>query len=125
MAIRARVHRLAARALERQLNDDHSDYVGAHTPCACGVSARYAGRRARTVVTVFGEAHLERAYYHCDHCGHGFCPRDRTLKIEDSHLSPCVLRMVGAVGACVSFAEGSALLQEIGGITVSLLIFCI
>jgi hypothetical protein len=27
--------------------------------------------------------------------------------------------MVGAVGACVSFAEGSALLQEIGGISVS------
>ncbi|MSP55011.1 MAG: hypothetical protein EXR69_05320 [Myxococcales bacterium] len=27
--------------------------------------------------------------------------------------------MVGAVGACVRFAEGSALLQEIGGISVS------
>ena len=119
MALRDRVHRLAARALEKQLNDDHSDYAGPHLPCPCGGTCRYVERRARGVSTVFGKANLERAYYHCDACHHGFCPRDRQLGIEDSHLSPGVLRMVGAVGACVSFAEGSALLQEIGGISVS------
>lgn len=118
-AIRDRVHRLAARAMESQLNADRTDYAGAHIACACGGEARYAGRRPRTAVTVVGEIKLQRAYYHCDACEHGFCPRDRLLRIEGSHLSPGVLRMVGAVGACVSFAEGAELLEELGGITVS------
>ena len=118
-AVRDRVHRLAARAMESRLNCDHSDYVGAHLACACGGEARYAGRRPRGVVTVVGDITVHRAYYHCEVCDHGFCPRDRVLRIEDSHLSPGVLRMVGAVGACVSFAEGATLLEELGGIRVS------
>ena len=61
---------------------------------------------------------MERAYYHCETCAEGFCPRDRALGIEGSHLSPGVLRMVGAVGASVSFQEGAGLLKELAGIRV-------
>jgi len=68
---------------------------------------------------VFGAITLIRAYYHCDTCKNGFCPRDRALRIEDSHLTPGVLRMVGAVASCVSFDEASTLLDELGGISVS------
>ena len=55
---------------------------------------------------------LSRAYYHCEHCGAGFCPRDGTLSLEGSYLSPHVLRMVGIVGARVSFEEGHDLLAN-------------
>jgi hypothetical protein len=70
------------------------------------------------ITSVLGELTLSRAYYHCDRCGAGFCPRDKGLGIEDGSLSPHVLRMVGIVGARVSFEEGNELLQELAGIEV-------
>jgi len=100
------------------LNTDHSDQGEPFLACACGGLARFAGRRPRTIITVLGEIGIERAYYHCEACGQGFCPRDQALGIEGSHLSPGVLRMVGAVGASVSFEEGAGLLLELAGITV-------
>lgn len=89
-----------------------------HRACACGGLAQFAGRRPRTTVTVRSEIEIERVYYHCAACGRGFCPRDRALGIDGSHLSPGVLRMVGAVGAAVSFEEGAGLLKELAGISV-------
>ncbi len=61
---------------------------------------------------------LERAYYHCSWCGHGFCPRDEQLSIENTSLSPALTRMTGTVGAMVSFQEGSELLAELAGVAV-------
>lgn len=72
----------------------------------CHGPARYVERRARTFTNVLGDLTLERAYFHCAACGCGFCPRDRALGLADSTLSPGVTRMVGAVGATVSFDEG-------------------
>lgn len=61
---------------------------------------------------------FERAYYHCARCRTGFCPRDRELGLDSGSLSPAVRRMVGAVGALVSFQEGSQLLEELAGVTL-------
>jgi hypothetical protein len=61
---------------------------------------------------------LGRAYYHCDTCEAGFCPRDRVLGLVGTSLSPAVTRMVGLVGAMVSFAEGGELLHELAGVDV-------
>ena len=117
-AARRQVLGLAARAIEQKINADSSDYAGAFLPCACGGPARYAGRRPKTFQSVLGELKLERAYYHCPACGSGFCPRDRHLGIEKTCLSPAVVRMIGTVGAMVSFEEGSQLLEELAGLTV-------
>ena len=110
--------RVAARAVEQQLNTDTSDHAGPTLPCACGQSARYAGRRKKSFETVLGGMTLERAYFHCDHCEAGFCPRDRALGFEGESVSPGVLRMVGLVGAMVSFKEGHELLHELAGVDV-------
>jgi hypothetical protein len=117
-ALRRRVLQLAARAIEHRLNADRSDDTGPSRPCPCGRRARYAGRRAKRFTTVLGDLTLERAYYHCAACGQGGCPRDRALGLAGTTLSPAVTRMVGAVGALVSFAEGSALLHELAGVRV-------
>jgi hypothetical protein len=116
--VRERALRAAARELERRLNRDHSDHAGAELPCACGRPARYAGRRAKGFQTVLGLVTLERAYYSCAACGRGFCPRDRTLGLSGSMLSPGVTRMVGQVAARASFAESSVLLEELAGLRV-------
>lgn len=117
-AARRQALRIAARALQQRLNADRSDYAGPQLACACGESARYVGRRAKSFVSVLGPLRLERAYYHCPVCRCGFCPRDRALGLEGGSLSPAVTRMAAAVGALVSFQEGSDLLQELAGVEV-------
>ena len=110
---------MAARAIAQRLNGDHSDHVGPTLACvACQRPARYAGRRKKTFETALGDMSLWRAYYHCDSCEAGFCPRDRILGLAETSLSPAVTRMVGLVGAMVSFAEGSELTHELAGVDV-------
>ena len=76
------------------------------------------GRRTKTFQSILGPLELERAYYHCRACGHGFCPRDDQLDLQDTSLSPAVTRMTGTVRAMVSFEEGSRLLQQLAGVPV-------
>jgi len=118
MAVRHKAMRVAARAVEQRLNADTSDNTSPMLPCVCGQQARYAGRRSKNFESVLGDLRLERAYYHCELCEAGFCPRDRELGLEGGSLSPGVLRMVGRVGAMVSFEEGHELLQELAGVKV-------
>jgi hypothetical protein len=110
---------VACRAVAQRLNADHSDHA-AHVACPCGGEARFVGRREKDFTTVLGEMVLERAYFHCPRCESGWCPRDRALGLEDGSLSPHVLRMVGIVGARVSFQEGHDLLDELAGVEVSI-----
>ena len=117
-AARRAALRVAARAVEDRINADPSDDVGPTAPCACGQPARYVGRRPKRFTSVLGPLTLERAYYHCESCQAGFCPRDHALRAQGSSLSPGVLRMVGLVGAMVSFEEGHALLHELAGVDV-------
>jgi len=119
MAARGQALNLAARALERWLNDDTSDHLGAHLACSCGRQAQYRGRPAKSFTSVLGTLRLERAYYYCAHCHSGFCPRDRRLGLEEGSLSPAVLRMVSSAATLVSFAESSALLKELAGVEVN------
>ena len=117
-AMRRRALQLAARLLEQRFNRDHSDYQGSSLPCPCGRRARYVERRWKSFHSVVGELKLERAYYYCWECERGFCPRDRALGMDATSLSPAVVRMIGTVGAMVSFQEGSDLLTELAGVTV-------
>ena len=110
--------RVAAAAVAQRLNADRSDHRGASLPCECGKRARYAGRREKTFQSALGELTLQRAYYHCEACQAGFCPRDRALGLAGSSLSPAVMRMVGTAAAMVSFAESSELLDELAGVPV-------
>jgi len=118
VALRQRTLRLAAHAIEQRLNADFSDEANTRFGCPCGKEARYVARRTKNFVSVLGPLRLERAYYHCTTCGHGFYPRDRHMGIENTSQSPALTRMIGTVGAMVSFQEGSALLQELAGVPV-------
>ena len=109
---------MAARAVEQRINADLSDHASAHLPCPRGHEARYAGRHDKTFTTALGNLTLSRAYYHCDECEAGFCPRDRALGIEDTSLSPAVTRMVGLAAAIVSFEESDELMGELAGVPV-------
>jgi len=119
MAARRQALRLAARALEQRLNSNRSDSAGSELPCPCGGTAHYHGRHEKTFESVLGPLHLERAYYHCERCHHGFCPRDQALRLESFSLTPGVLRMTASAAALLSFQESSELLHELAGVQVS------
>ena len=58
-AVRTAVLAVAARFVAERLNADHSDQHAAGRPCRCGHTARYAGRRAKTIVDIFhAKSHL-------------------------------------------------------------------
>lgn len=109
---------IAARVLEAALNGDMRDYRGPAASCTCGEVARYAGRRAKTIITVLGPLELQRAYYHCSECGHGFFPRDQALHIGGGSLSDGMQRMVGTTASLMSFAETEELLRTLCGVVV-------
>jgi hypothetical protein len=119
IAARREALKIAAYLVAQRLNADHADYLGPTLACSCGQQARYAGRHAKSFQTVLGEMTLERAYYHCEACHEGSFPRDRALGVVDSSLSPALTRMIGLVGAMVSFEEGSELLAELAGVRVN------
>src|SRR5260370_14002855 len=118
LAVRQHVLQLAGAAVEQRLNADTRDERGSRTCCRCGQAVRFAGRRTKQVESVLGPLRLERAYYHCASCGHGYCPRDQHLGIENTSHSPALKRMTVTVGALVSVQEGSALLTELAGVAV-------
>lgn len=105
--------------MEQRLNADTADHGGPTMPCPrCGQLARYAGRRPKTFQSVLGDLTLTRAAYHCAACEAGVCPRDAALGLDGTSLSPAVTRMIGVVGALVSFAEGHDLLHDLAGLDV-------
>jgi len=118
MTLRQGTLRLAACAIEQRLNADTSDEMGSCIPCRCGGEAQFTGRRSKQFHSVLGPLRLQRAYYYCPACGHGFFPRDQHLGIENTSLSPALTRMIGMVGALVSFQEGRELLRELAGVVV-------
>jgi hypothetical protein len=118
LAVRSEALRLAARAVERRLNDDRSDHFGSSVTCSCGEQARYVGHRLKVFRSVLDALKLWRAYFHCGACGRGFFPRDQQLGLENTSLSPAITRMIALVGATVSFAEGSELITQLSGVPV-------
>ena len=116
--LRRRALELAAHAVARRFNEDHSDHAEPAPACGCGQPARYAGRRLKTFETVLGQLTLERAYCHCPACAKGFFPRDRALGMERTDLSPGVTRMTGAAAALVSFGQASGLREDLAGVPV-------
>ena len=104
--------------MAQSYNADDSDHSSSTTACVCGQTARYAGRRPKTFTTLLGPLTLERAYYHCDACRTGVCPRDRALGMHATSLSPGALRMVGLAASDFSFAAASDLLWELAAVRV-------
>ena len=117
-ARRSALH-LAAKIVEQALNGDDSDHRGAFVRCRCGADARYAGRRAKTLLTAVGEMRIERAYYYCQHCHRGMSPRDEQLNIARGGGSTAVTRMIGLTAALVSFEETAELLNGLAGMPIS------
>ena len=49
----------------------------------CKEPAKFMGYRHTTLLCLFGKVDYERAYYHCEACGHGHFPTDQEFDVEN------------------------------------------
>lgn len=86
----------------------------------CHESARFVGYRPKIVESLIGAVGLERAYYHCRHCGHGVVPWDEVLGLDRTASTPGLCEVVCIAGAVNSFAEASeVVLRKMAGVRIS------
>ncbi|MCK4298602.1 MAG: ISKra4 family transposase [Planctomycetes bacterium] len=116
-AVREWVLAVGARALERFYEvRGHRGHVGPGRACKCGPSGwlQFKDYRRRVVVTLVGELHLVRAYYHCRCCGRGWVPLDEQIGLEGHGFSPGVRRLTSHLGGEVVFGRVARFLAEVG-----------
>jgi hypothetical protein len=120
-AMRAALARSGAALLQAVLDEQDDGYCGPRAGCGgCGGQAGHAGSRPRTVTTVLGAVTLQRAWYHCPACRHGFAPRDADLGLLPAgELSPGLAEMAALAGAETSFARAAGLIAALAGVTLS------
>ena len=116
--IRAGLLRLGGAMLGEVLSADRG-HRGPRVPCGNGHQAVFAGYRDKTFDTVPGPVTLARAWYHCGECGRGLAPRDAELGVTGTALSPGLTAMNDLAAAAGPFAGAARLLEEIGGVTLT------
>jgi hypothetical protein len=86
----------------------------------CQQAAGYHDDRDRTLVSLCGAIHYQRAYYYCRRCGEGYAPFDEQAGLTPRALTPAVERLTTlAGGVSPSFERGAELLQEMAGVRLS------
>jgi hypothetical protein len=71
-------------------------------------------------VTAVGRVRVDRAYYVCNHCHAGHCPRDAALGLTRIDLSRGAAEAVALAGTLGSFAEAAQkILPKLAGLRVS------
>ena len=79
-------------------------------PCPkCGTDVPVKARnRARNIMTIAGELRLSRNYHYCKTCQHGFCPRDRELKLpEEGEVSDAMEKRILDFAMNAAFGESA------------------
>jgi len=106
-------------ALRRQIEAGGTGYEGSRRLGACGHEQVFVRLAPRSLRTLVGEVRYRRAYYYCRRCGESCCPKDELLGQSGRQLSPGVERCVALLGAHLSFATSSHLLEEIARVSLT------
>ena len=109
--------RIGAEVLESMINAANDNVSASITHPDDGTVLTYAGKRAKTFVTVVGDITLTRAYY-TNGTGRGYFPQDRTLGFDTDSLSGGVKRMIGHTAGILSFQASSLMIKNLAGLHV-------
>jgi len=95
--------------------------IGRTVPCpSCGKRTPVEGWRPRTVTTVCGPLSVERPWYHCRRCQHGWSPADTTWDLSPrTRISAGLADWLIDLGASTSFADAQRELGKLSGLEVS------
>jgi len=115
--VRAAVHQMGAKALERFLCAPAE--FAREVACPCGHRAHFHQMRPKRLTTILGAITIQRPYYLCPACHQGKCPRDLELDTEGTEYSPAARRMMAAVGGETSFERGRQQLELLANLQVT------
>lgn len=93
-------------------------YEGSSRRCQCGKRAKFIGYRQRWVQTRFGAAKVERAYYHCRHCGASAVPWDVRQGLSSLVWSPHVKGLMAQVAGRLPYSEAVSVMAELTGVRI-------
>jgi len=116
--IRAGLLKLGGGMLGKLLAADRG-HRGQRVPCGHGHEAEFAGYRDKDIDTVLGPVTLNRAWCHCQQCGHGLAPRDAGLGASGASMSPGLAAMNDKAAAAVPFARAAGLLEDLAGVRLT------
>lgn len=86
----------------------------------CKEAAKFEGYRPKTFVSLLDQVCLQRAYYHCKHCGHGHCPWDEELSLTGQRYTLAVREITALAGIQESFGKAAErTLHKLAGIALS------
>jgi hypothetical protein len=119
MLVRNSVHKIGSVLLEKFLNANVYRIEKRAMECRCSGTGKFVDVREKELLTVVGKIHLKRAYYYDKDCGHGWCPKDKELGVEEGLFSPGVQRMMGRVGSSRPYAQAEEDLRELAGLDVN------
>jgi hypothetical protein len=85
----------------------------------CHGTARYRDTRPRVLITRHGERPLQRRYYYCGACRHGFAPLDRLLALDAEATSTQVRLWIARRVARETFGEVTESLADLAGLRIS------
>lgn len=89
-------------------------------PCPrCERRLRAQASRSRTVETLLGPVTLERPYFYCAACHHGFCPLDEALALSGSRKQGDVQKAGVQLGLEMPHQRASKLLDELTDASMS------
>lgn len=118
-AVNAKIRQLGQGLLQRLVRRQANGYKGSSMFCNCGGSKRFVGHRAKNINTIFGWITIERAYYHCQHCGLGLAPYDIDSGLGSGQLSPGLANACCLLAVDDSFEQTSRKIDSLFGRKVS------
>jgi len=92
---------------------------GPAVACGNGHHAVFVSYRDKVIDTVLGPVTLNRAWYRCPACKHGFAPRDAELGVAGTSLSPGLTAMNGKAAAAGPFAGAASMLEDLAGVRLT------
>lgn len=116
-AVRTALPSLLSAVVQRSTRDlDARQRLGRRSCPRCQQFCRVQSWRPRRIQTVCGVLHLNRPWFTCQRCRHGFSPVDAVLGLRPgAHLSGGLHQQVVELGAATTFAEAERLLESLTG----------
>jgi hypothetical protein len=112
---------LTAQVTEFLIRQRHAQALGqTSAPCPhCGRLLPARGLVSRTVETLVGEVSLERPYFYCLECKHGFYPLDEALELSERRKQWDIQEAGARLAAEVPFETAQELFFQLTGLTLS------
>lgn len=85
----------------------------------CGRPLTARGTPARTVETLLGAVRLERPYFYCGACKHGFYPLDEALALSPQRKQPDLQKAGARLAVEVPYETAAELMQELTGVSLT------